>query len=38
MEKIYECFENIGVFIPDEEKNSDLFLEEYSIILKKQIS
>lgn len=29
MEKIYECFENIGVFIPDEEKNSDLFLEEY---------
>lgn len=29
MEKIYECFENIGVFIPAEEKNSDLVLEDY---------
>ena len=29
MEKIYECFENIGVFIPDEDKRTDLVLEDY---------
>lgn len=29
MEKIFECFEKIGIFLSDDEKNEDLILSNY---------